>query len=731
MALASLALLLSRPLRTAGLALIAFTWCLFCFQQRLDDRLDVGLAGQWLTLTGTVVSIPRVTADAIHFQFKPDGWNLPSHPPARIMLSGYREWPDIRTGQRWRLQARLKPPWGRVNFSGADRERWFFANGIGAVGSISGGELLAENQGLGARTQVLRERIGQAIDRAVSDAAGRAVIRALAIADRNDMSDEIRSLLTLTGTTHLLAISGLHIGLAALGGAVLARAALGLLLLGRAGRFTITLSGLVGIAVALAYALLADLGVSTLRSVAMLLAGVVALLASRVLHPLHTLLLALAAVLLLDPFAPLLAGFWFSFLAVLALLLLFRTRTTRRSRFRALVMAQGAVITVLLPVSASWFGAFSLSGLAANLVAIPWVSLFLVPFVLGGIALLPLAPELAELAWAIAARSVSILLAVLELFSLVQGELVSLTRPRPWQLAVALAGSLLLLLPAALRWRFYGLFLLLPLFLPVKSSGRAGSIEAEVLDVGQGTSLIVTTAGKTLLYDSGPGDGGANNLVHSVIEPALASNGVNAPDRIVISHGDMDHAGGLYSLLKRYPDARFMANLPPGLHALPTCRAGQEWSWNGVVFTVLHPSAGLPYLGNDSSCVLSVVSQEARLLITGDISSLVESRLLAEGLPAHAAVLVPHHGSLSSSGRAFIERLNADVAVVTAGLGNRFGFPREEIVSRYRQADTRLWSTSDCGAVRFSLDSTGEIRASSARRERNRIWRWPAAHNCP
>jgi competence protein ComEC len=253
----------------------------------------------------------------------------------------------------------------------------------------------------------------------------------------------------------------------------------------------------------------------------------------------------------------------------------------------------------------------------------------------------------------------------------------------------------------------------------------------EVLDVGQGTAVLLHTRGRTLLYDSGPGDGRGQDLARSVVEPALARLGAGGPDRVVISHGDLDHAGGLATLLKYHPDAEYLVSLPAAHVGLRSCRLEQGWSERGARFAMLHPSAGLPYLGNDSSCVLSVRSEAGQILLAGDISRTVEMRLLRAGLARHRVLLVPHHGSLSSSSVAFIERVRPQVAVATAALGNRFGFPREDVLARYAERGVEFWSTGACGAIRLRLRRDGKLEASSARRVRNRIWRHPAAPNCP
>lgn len=203
------------------------------------------------------------------------------------------------------------------------------------------------------------------------------------------------------------------------------------------------------------------------------------------------------------------------------------------------------------------------------------------------------------------------------------------------------------------------------------------------------------------------------------------------PNRIIISHGDMDHAGGLGALQARYPDSNYRANLPNSDSDLTPCLAGQNWKWHAARFDALHPSRGLPYLGNDSSCVISAKARGGSLLLSGDISRAIERRLVAEGLASHDVVLVPHHGSSDSSGKEFISTVQARIAIATTGLGNRFGFPREEVRERYRQSGTEFWSTGACGALKVTIFPQGDIEASSARRHRNRIWRWPAAENCP
>jgi len=711
--------------------LLACCWGLYHIQFHLDDRLDPSLSGEVLTVAGTVTSIPADYGAMIRFLFEPEPSTQDEGLPRTLLVSWYRDRPQLHVGEYWQLDLRLKPPWGRVNFQGADKERWLFARGIGGIASVRSGHRLAEYDSFRFFANSIREEVLQQISLQVGDERQRGVIQALATADTSGLQADDRRLLAATGTSHLLAISGLHIGLAAAGGMWVSRLALLFLPVSSMGALTLMLTVSGGLFTAGVYSALAGFGTPTVRSVLMLATALLAVVMHRAIHPGRAWLLSLVAVLLLDPFAPLGAGAWFSFLAVAALLLMFVPRMGPSGAIRTLLLAQTAVILVLLPVSAAWFYSFSPSGYLANLVAIPWVSLLVVPLVLSGLAVLPVSDLLAGLLWSGAGQASSILFKFLGLLDLAQGQLSALPPPTLLQAALAFIGACVLLLPRGIAARWMGVFLIIPLFFPPAPRTPNGVIEMEVLDVGQGTAVLLSSDGHSLLYDSGPGDGNGRDLVAGVIAPALARLGKEAPQQVVISHGDMDHAGGMASIRKRYPNADYFTNLKGQGDFTPGCRTPFKWGWPGTEFVIMHPSAGLPYLGNDSSCVISAGSGSNRILLSGDISSRVENRLMLNGLPSHRVALVPHHGSTSSSSHAFIRQLQPEVAIATAGLGNRFAFPRDEISLRYRAQGSLFWSTSDCGALRLTLRPEGALQASSARRQRDRVWRWPADVNCP
>jgi len=728
---AALFFLVRPTTRWMAVVILAACWTLWQFELGLQDRLDPSLSGKVMTMNGVVSSIPEIYPDYVRFRFDHLPGNEQGDLPGSLLVYWYRDFPSLSVGENWRLELQLKPPWGRINFQGSDRERWLFSKEIGGLGTVRSGKLLPA-AGLNSYPfQKVRGFVKGKLAFLLDDERMRGVVQALAIADRSGMSFKDRQLLASTGTSHLLAISGLHVGLAAIGGVWLSRIALVLLPVPAMARWGFGASLAGGLITALVYAALAGWGVSTQRAVLMMAVAVCALALNRTVHPARVWMLALAVVLAVDPLAPLGAGAWFSFLAVAVLLMMFVPRAGRVSWWKTALLAQAGVMVTLMPLSIYWFQYFSPIGLLANLGAIPWVSLVVVPLTLSGVAALPVSMAIAGVLLKLAGLASIVLFSYLEFLAGLQGPVPILPAPGLLTVVLAMLGGILLVLPGGFPGRWVGLFLLLPLLLPPGSRTERGSLLIEALDAGQGMAVLLSTENHTLLYDSGPGDGRSQNLVNAVISPALANLGREAPERIIISHGDLDHAGGLSALLDHYPAAALLANLPVQPIGIETCHTGIAWRHDGFEFEVIHTSSALPYMGNNSSCVLSVVGQAGSVLITGDISRVVEERLGITTLAPHRIVFVPHHGSKTSSSTGFIAAVGPEIAIATTGLGNRFGFPREEIRQRYISAGSSFWSTGDCGALRILISADGDINAESARRKRNKIWRWPAAPECP
>jgi competence protein ComEC len=728
---AGLCFLLRSSTRWMAVVTLAACWTLWQFELGLQDRLDPSLNGKLKAMSGVVSSIPEVYPDYVRFRFDPLTGEEQGELPGRLLVYWYRDFPGLSVGENWRLELQLKPPWGRINFQGSDRERWLFSEGIGGLGTVRSGKLLPATGSNSYPFQNVRAYVKEKLTLLLNNERTRGVVQALAIADRSGMSFTDRQLLATTGTSHLLAISGLHVGLAAVGGAWLSRIGLVLLPVPAMARWGFGASLAGGLITALIYATLAGWGVSTQRAVLMMAVAVCTLALNRTVHPARVWLLALAVVFAVDPLSPLGAGTWFSFVAVAVLLLMFVPRTGRVSWWKTALLAQAGVMVTMLPLTLYWFQYFSPVGLLANLGAIPWVSFVVVPLTLSGVAALPVSIAVAGVLFKLAGQASLLLFAFLEFLAGLQGPVPILPAPGLLTVLLAMLGGSLLLLPGGFPGRWLGLFLMLPLFLPPESRTERGSLLIEALDAGQGMAVLLSTENHTLLYDSGPGDGRNKNVVDSVIIPAVANLGRKSPEQIIISHGDLDHAGGLAGLLQYYPSADLIANLPVQPSGLGRCHSGLAWRHDGYEFEVIHPSSSLPYMGNNSSCVLSVNGPGGSILFTGDIARVVEERLKITSLSPHRIVFVPHHGSKTSSSAEFIAAVNPELAIATTGLGNRFGFPREEIRQRYLNTGSKFWSTGECGALRVHVSADGAINAESARRKRNKVWRWPAAPECP
>ena len=302
----------------------------------------------------------------------------------------------------------------------------------------------------------------------------------------------------------------------------------------------------------------------------------------------------------------------------------------------------------------------------------------------------------------------------------------SVSQPSVYATLMASIAVLLMMIPIKPAIRLCCILLGSPALL--LNHRPSGQLELEMLDVGQGLSVLVKAGSRQLLYDTGPGDGHSWSLAGSAIIPALQGK---APDAMIVSHGDLDHAGGLFELIREFPNTSVMMTRPGLAAGTISCQEQQAWAWSGLEMTVLHPSSGLPYLGNDSSCVLSLRYGDFLVLLTGDIGSSIEQRLVSRGLAGHDVLFAPHHGSKSSSSENFVQAVNPRWALVSTAYHNSFNFPDPSVRARYKAHQVPLYDTAACGAIRLGVNIEGGVQLSSARRERTGVWRWPADEECP
>ncbi|MHC8365865.1 DNA internalization-related competence protein ComEC/Rec2 [Pseudomonas sp. ZT5P21] len=699
------------PFRTYPMAffLFGFSWAGANAQWALDDRLPVNLDGETRWVEGRVTGLPQNSDGVVRFELA-DARSRQVEVPSRMRLAWY-DGPPVNSGERWRLAVKLKRPAGLLNLHAFDYDAWLLAQHIGATGTVKDGQLVA--QARWAWRDSIRQRL-QAVD-----AQGRTgALTALVLGDGAGLSREDWQVLQDTGTVHLLVISGQHIGL--LAGVVYLLIAW----LARYGVWPNRLPWLpwacgLAFAAALGYGLLAGFEVPVRRACVMI--GLVLLWRLRFRHlgAWWPLLLALNAVLLLDPLASLQPGFWLSFAAVAVLIFTFGGRLGSWRWWQTWTRAQWLIAIGLGPLLLVLGLPISLSGPVANLLAVPWISLLVLPPALLGTLLLPL-PYVGEgLLW-LAGGLIDWLFKGLGLMAGQLPAWVPVAIPL-WIWALGTLGAFLLLMPRGVPLRPLGWPLLLLLVFPPRPLLPEGTAEVWQLDVGQGLAILVRTRHHTLLYDTGPRFGDFD-LGERVVLPTLRKLGVSGLDLMLISHADADHAGGARAIANGLPVTRVLSGdpvaLPVELHA-EACESGQQWTWDDVRFQLWQwPSASD---SNQKSCVLQIEANGERLLLTGDIDTATERVLLDSPLAVPTEWLqAPHHGSRSSSSMALLATLQPKAVLISRGNGNSFGHPHPTVVARYTKRGMAIHDSAEQGAIRLHL---GRFKPPWTMRQERRFWR--------
>ncbi|MDB5773186.1 MAG: internalization-related competence protein ComEC/Rec2, partial [Burkholderia sp.] len=754
------------PALSACGATLGFTWAALFAQVYLSQELPKEWEGRDVTVIGTIDSLPYSFERGVRFNFAverilPGDGEMPVV-PSKLALSWYSAFRaeevqavgKVAPGERWQLTVRLRRPHGNANPHGFDYEVWLLEQNVRATGYVRPDERLElKNQRLddfvysfGNVVERSRGWLRDRIYAALPDKEYAGVIVALVVGDQRAISQSDWKVFNRTGIGHLISISGLHITMIAGMFSALAFA------LWRRSFFTNAAlptllpaqkaAALAGTAMAFLYVLLAGFGVPAQRTLYMLAVVAVALWVGRITSVSHVLCAALGVVLLLDPWAVLWPGYWLSFGAVAIILYATTGRTqlhagdeAPRKWMAALKSAthtQYVVTLGLVPLTILLFGQISLISPIANAFAIPLISFVVTPLSLAG-SMLP-APLSG---WLLGAAHLCVEWLALALHWFSELPVAVWTAPVPewWIFLCALLGTLWLLAPRGWPLRWLGLVGWVPLLVNVPVHPKDGEMWITAFDVGQGTALLVETPNHRLLYDTGPTyspevDGG-----NRVILPYLKARGIGTLDAMIVSHSDTDHAGGALSILDEIRIGLVSSSLPPDHPIAGTasshrrCEASQAWTWDGVRFEMLHPTAGSYDSGkwkpNARSCTLKITLGAQSILLPGDIEAQQEAELVersADQLRA-SVLLAPHHGSGTSSTLPFLNAVKPDIAVFQVGYRNRYRHPKQEVFDRYGQLGIRRLRSDDSGAIMLHFRTMGPaLELSEYRTEHARYW---------
>lgn len=720
------------------------------------QRLNPELEGRDIALVGVVAAMPQSHEFGLRFRFTVEQATLDGvavKMPPLVLLSWYaaaapheapRALPNLRGGERWKLTVRLKAPHGNLNPHGFDYELWLWEQGVQATGYVRINPKVSPPRHLATTglhpIERARQTVRDAIYARVADRRQAGVLAALVTGDQNAIDRADWDVFRATGVAHLMSISGLHVTMFAW----LAAALVGWLWQ-RSPRTCLVWpsqhAALVGgLILSLAYALFSGMGVPAQRTLWMLATIGLLRWSGRQWPWPMVWLLAAAVVVTVDPWALLQVGFWLSFVAVgvlFATQMEVSTTGTQRGygRVWALLREQWVVTVALTPLTLLLFGQASVVGLLANLVAIPWVTLLVTPLAMAGTVVAP--------AWDIAAWAVGALGVGLEWLAALPGATISLAAAPWWIGAAAVWGALLLVMRVPWSLRLAGVPLVLPLLMWQPLRPEIGQFELLAADVGQGNAVVVRTARHTLVYDAGPSYGRDVDAGHRVLVPLLRAWD-DQVDMLMLSHRDLDHVGGAPAVLAMQPQAALWASIEPthplqALRPATRCEAGQSWVWDGVRFDILHPLASdyeRPQKPNGMSCVLRIASAAQAApqvhggrvaLLVGDIERQQEKALLARSADLRADfLLIPHHGSKTSSTAAFLEAVQPQLAIAQVGYRNRFGHPAPQVMARYVARGIQVRDSVQCGA--FAWRSVAADRGDCLRETARRYWHHSASH---
>ena len=699
----------------------------------IDDRLDPAMQGETIRIVARIADFPGITDETLRFIVEQEER---SDLPARMRLSWYEPEAVPALGEVWQLRVRLREPHGYANPGGFDYEGWLFRQHIGATGYVVSHK---SNKKISAPPVAgisrFRQDFVNRVTRLLPDDDAAAVLLAVGVGARQRITRAQWDRYAMTGTSHLMAISGLHIGLAAGGVFVLAWAIIALFCRRNNVR---DLALVTAVLAATFYAAVSGFAVPAQRAFLMTMLATVAVLLRHKLNVRVLLAIPCVVLLLADPIAIHAPGFKLSFTAVAILLWSFQSHfyqpqlcgsplaTKAIGHLRRLGMLQIALLTGLFPLTVLLFGRFAVVAPLMNLLILPLFNFVTVPFCLIGMILDGPLQALGDQLLIVSYRSIGPVLSLVSWVAELPALRTEIVPPQGLSVAIVLLPAIYVAFPAGWPGRGLAWIAMAAVVLYRPPAPPSGCLEFHVLDVGQGLAIVLQAGEHTFLFDTGPSLRTGSSIAELVVIPFLKSRGVENLDTLIVSHADQDHAGGVAAIARQFAIGKTFVgeNLPVAGLRQYQCSTASSWTSNGVRFRFLHPAPDVSWDGNNASCVLEVATGSHRLLLSGDIEAPVEATLIENSLlRAVDAVVVPHHGSRTSSSPGFVARLRPEIAIVSAGFGNRWGFPKADVVGRWEQAGARLLTTATAGAIsqRICMD-TGIERVRRERLDSQKYW---------
>jgi len=714
---------------------LGLMWTTYFFQKQLDSVLPHSLEKIDVAVIGLVQELPVEKDDVVNFIFKIESSESREiKANTLIKLSCYRCDLAFLPDQRWNLTVRLKRPHGYASWGAFDYEKYLFRHEFIAKGYVRKKGINLQLDSEVISVDQLRLKITQKLKTQSSlSNIGLSMMLALGVGDKSMLNSVQSRVFQEAGVSHIMAISGLHIGLVFIAISWLAKwlcypIARCFVILPR--QYLVLIPAL---ASATLYAALAGFAVSTMRALVMLVVFVICRLSTRQVSLRKVLLVAVCVIVLFDPFSILDIGFWLSCGAVFIIALV-----SEGSKKISLVRLQPLLWLGMLPLSALFFGQVSLVSPLVNLVAVPVFCFLLIPLTLFSLCLLMLGMTgLSELLFTFLDAAFVFIFDYLQwltTFSYTQ------IYTAPWS---SWHASLILLLVVAyrlecIRWALgVGCILVLSLLVHTESLffNRDEQLKVTLLDVGQGLSIVVqvnSQTNHTLVYDTGPSYPSGFSAANAVLLPFLRHEGINKIDKLVISHADNDHIGGYTDVVKNIEVAEVITSRVDVLSEATLCHKGQSWVFAGVHFDMISPDVNTPIGSNNLSCVLKIEFEGVSFLIAGDIEVPVERHLLnnesaLKDLKSDVLV-VPHHGSQTSSSAAFLDAVNPKTALVSAGYLNRYRHPHKTVIDRYVERDIDFLSTVDNGSVIIHVNKFGWSKLSY-REKKKAFWHYQKKPN--